>query len=244
MDIISETWQAVKGFEGFYEVSNLGNVRRVAATSNGTYTGRQLKANLNTTGYYMVSLFVNNKAKHMYIHRLVAEAFIGNRPEGCQINHKDGNKLNNYPSNLEYVTPKQNVRHAYDIGIRQPGEGHNAAKLTTAQVFEIIEKAKYARIPELAHDYKVTETAIRNILIGKSWQCLPRPNIGYASKGRIGRSKLAADQVRMIVSLAATHSQYELADMFAVGDTAINKILTGRTWCSVTGIKRQNMATP
>ena len=76
-------------------------------------------------GYMDTSLYVNGKNAHPRIHRLVAEAFIPNPDNLPQVNHIDGNKLNNYVSNLEWVTRKQNMRHAWDNGLHEPMYGQD-----------------------------------------------------------------------------------------------------------------------
>lgn len=231
MDIISETWQAVKGFEGFYEVSNLGNVRRGAATSNGTYTGRPLKPWLNTTGYYMVSLFVNNKPKHMYVHRLVAEAFIGDKPEGCQINHLDGNKLNNHPSNLEYVTPKQNTQHALEKGLKPTGSRHGRSKLNEGQVLDILARSQHTKVRDLANEFGVCDSTIIDILKGRTWNYFDRPQINsYLSLTHHKAVKLSPALAAEIRAAATTTPRGELAKRFGVSKPTISDVVNGKTW--------------
>lgn len=78
-----------------------------------------LDGNINHDGYRRYNLHVDNLSKKVFAHVLVAEAFIGPKPNRCEVNHKDGNKLNNHCSNLEYVTGKENVKHAYANGLRE-----------------------------------------------------------------------------------------------------------------------------
>ena len=99
----------IVGYEGLYLIDIYGNVWN----SNGY----ELHKTLSTTGYYVVSLSRNGKEKKCRIHRLVAETFIPNPENKSQVNHIDGNKLNNHISNLEWATPKENVRHAVDNGL-------------------------------------------------------------------------------------------------------------------------------
>nr|MBQ4455310.1 HNH endonuclease [Clostridia bacterium] len=97
-----ECWKQIAGYEGLYEVSNTGKVRR---------NGVELKPAVASHGYYMVNLSKDGKEKSYTIHRLVAEAFISN-PEGLPcVNHKDEQKLNNDVSNLEWCTVCYNNRY-------------------------------------------------------------------------------------------------------------------------------------
>ena len=155
--ILQEIWKPVVGYEDRYEVSNWGNVRSISRSqlvtcSNRTYAqsyaGRLLSCTpASQSGYLMVWLQVAPKPKNATVHRLVAQAFIPNPENKSQVNHKDGNKHNNYVENLEWVTPSENVRHAYDNGLAHPNitamlqAGTHASKkpvkiLETGQVFE------------------------------------------------------------------------------------------------------------
>ena len=109
-----EEWQAVKGYEGLYEVSNQG---RVKSLPRNTTKGKILVAEKNHRGYYRVGLTKNNKQKHFSIHRLVAEVFIPNPQNKPQVNHIDGNKQNNSVENLEWVTHSENMKHATEMGL-------------------------------------------------------------------------------------------------------------------------------
>lgn len=100
---MEEQWKFILGSEDLYQVSNLGRVRRV--------NGRVLKNTLMKIGYYSVALSIRGKAKRRYVHELVANQFVGGNFSGAVINHKDGDKLNNNCSNLEYVSRKANATH-------------------------------------------------------------------------------------------------------------------------------------
>ena len=110
-------WKPIKGYEGLYEVSNDGRVRRLRFT-NGSHDFekvRECKQTLNTWGYMTVNLSKNGKGSTKRVHRLVANAFLGE--SNLQIDHIDGNKQNNRLDNLEYVTPKENTNRAWKKGI-------------------------------------------------------------------------------------------------------------------------------
>jgi predicted XRE-type DNA-binding protein len=118
-----EEWLPIRGYEGLYEVSNAGRVRRVAGfEKHKKIKGRLLTACLDGK-YLNLSLFKEGKKRSYNVHKLVAEAFIGPCPFGKEADHKDGNKLNNFASNLQYL------RH----NVHQQKHG----KLTKEQVLEI-----------------------------------------------------------------------------------------------------------
>ena len=98
-----ETFVEIEGFEN-YEVSNLGKVRNIKS-------GRVLKTSLNNNGYLRLFLCKNNKRKHLYLHRIIATAFIDNPDVKPCVNHIDENKLNNDLSNLEWCTVRENLIH-------------------------------------------------------------------------------------------------------------------------------------
>lgn len=110
---MKEVWKDIKGFEGIYQVSNLGKVRSLTRKVwNYTKPGRILKPHFKNNGYLQISLSDGeNVSKHIYIHRLVAQAFIPNPNNLPQINHKDFNKQNNVVNNLEWVTTSENQLH-------------------------------------------------------------------------------------------------------------------------------------
>jgi hypothetical protein len=109
---MKETFKPVIGYEGRYEVSNLGNVKSTVRVKE-----RVLKQVPTSVGYYQVNLSDGNKFTCYHTHRLVAKAFIQNPENKRQVNHKDGNKQNNTLSNLEWVTPSENGKHSYRLGL-------------------------------------------------------------------------------------------------------------------------------
>lgn len=134
---MEECWKPVEGYEGLYEVSNLGRVRsltRIAVTySNGGTQVRKGRIRCGTidksTGYARLLLCKEAVQKSFNIHRLVAIAFIPNPYNKPQVNHKDGNKANNRVDNLEWCTVKENARHAIDTGLTlNKGSDSSSAK--------------------------------------------------------------------------------------------------------------------
>lgn len=121
----SEVWKSVVGYEGLYEVSNLGRIksrRRTVVTKQGwiqTVHGQVCKQKDTHDGYKEVTLCKNSERKCIRVHRLVAYAFLGAPTDSkTEVNHMDGNKKNNNVSNLEWVTSSENQLHAYRTGLQ------------------------------------------------------------------------------------------------------------------------------
>ena len=115
-----EVWKDIKGYEGCYQVSSLGNVKSKKKWNGHKYITDEkiLKPSMSTTGYYKVKLSNGKPKRDLKIHRLVAEAFINNDLSKPFVNHKDGNKLNNCIDNLEWCTASENVKHAIETGLK------------------------------------------------------------------------------------------------------------------------------
>ena len=132
-----EIWKDVFGYEGYYTVNNYGVVKTVECymlydskenKKHRTVPERYLKQH-EMRGYKRVVLSKNGKSRTIPIHRIVAETFICPSPvKEYQVNHIDGNKANNHVSNLEWVTPKQNIEHAIKMGLYALNHGEAKAK--------------------------------------------------------------------------------------------------------------------
>jgi len=160
----NEVWKLVVGYEGLYEVSNLGRVRNSK--------GHVMKPRLSKKKYHRVNLCQGGERKTFWLHRLVLEAFIGKPPEEkYECNHKNGDKIDNRVENLEYVSGSENVRHSYSELNRKGSGACVGQKLTPEQVHCI--RASKASGTVLADMYKVSDTTISQIRNGKIWQHLP-----------------------------------------------------------------------
>ena len=119
----TEIWKDVVGYEGYYLVSNKGNVKSVdRKVGNRGHTttlmrGKPKKKTKLKIGYFVVSLWKNNKSRLEYVHRLVATAYLENPNNYAYINHKDGVKTNNDVENLEWCTQQDNVQHSVRTGL-------------------------------------------------------------------------------------------------------------------------------
>ncbi|WP_124046618.1 NUMOD4 domain-containing protein [Clostridium perfringens] len=104
-----EEWRDIEGYEGKYQISNLGNVKSLNYCN--TKKAKNLKHIKDKDGYLLVCLSKNGSKKLFKVHRLVAKAFLDNLNNYPQVNHKDENKENNRVSNLQWVTPYENINY-------------------------------------------------------------------------------------------------------------------------------------
>lgn len=178
MSILNEEWRDVSGFEGFYQVSSLGRVRsldRYVRAKNGSQAfkrGRVLTQRVDRYGYFGIELKMNGVSLQTTVHRLVAIAFVSGNFQGAQVNHIDGDKTNNSPSNLEFCTVAQNNRHAFIMGLKvgRKGVQHHSAILTDEDVREIrLLLNSGVKQSEIASRFGVVHQAVSNIKRGKSW---------------------------------------------------------------------------
>lgn len=113
-DYMIEKWKQIPNTK--YSVSSYGNVKRIELYKSSNKDGH-IKPCMGVRGYMLVVLSTNNVRKTTMVHTLVSKLFLGPKPSGLEINHIDGNKLNNHVDNLEYVTKSQNVKHAIKLGL-------------------------------------------------------------------------------------------------------------------------------
>ena len=131
-----EVWIPTKDIDG-YEISSDGRVRN-------SKTGRILKTNANSRGYRQVCLRDNKTQVTRSIHRLVADAFYDGEHEGLDVNHIDGNKSNNHISNLEFCSRKENIKHAFQTGLKHPSRMIQVRVVETGSVYESIRECARA----------------------------------------------------------------------------------------------------
>lgn len=125
---MQEIYKSIKGYEGLYEVSNLGNVKSLKKVRGRALSGERLLKPHIVNGYVMVTLCKDSKPFNASVHRLIAEAFIPNPENKETINHIDGNKQNNSIDNLEWATQRENNIHAYRTGLHDPKKNGRTGK--------------------------------------------------------------------------------------------------------------------
>lgn len=138
----------------------------------------KLKPMDNGRGYMRVQCHGRRRCTHL----LIAATFIGPKPAGMEVNHIDGDKLNNRPSNLEYVTRSENMKHCFRVGLGNPphGETHHRAKLSDASVARLrhdyvmlldgLERMPNGAMKHLERKYDISDSAIRAVVRMVTWK--------------------------------------------------------------------------
>lgn len=170
----NEYWKSVKGYEGIYEISSFGRVKRLelrCTDKNGVNYCKKERITLGSKtkeGYIRLGLTKNGKRIKYLIHRLMGEAFLSNPENKEQINHINGVKDCNRVWNLEWVTHSENIKHAYDV----LGFDNKSRKLTDEDVTYIRSNYKYGNGGELAIKFNVTNNCILMAAKGKTFKKL------------------------------------------------------------------------
>lgn len=172
-DLEGEIWKDIIGWENCYMVSNKGRVKsldRRVPHMNHTIgrKGTLLKLSYNATGYLTLRQFsLRTKGRKIFVHKLVAEAFIDNPENKKCVNHIDGVKDNNCLENLEWVTHSENIIHAKATGLqRKVGR----SKITEDQAREIkIKLAAGEKMKSLAEQYNLAYVTIQGIKANARW---------------------------------------------------------------------------
>lgn len=169
-------------------------------------------------GYPVVGLWWDRECVRRPVHHLVTAAFIGPRPTGAYINHKNSIRTDNRPNNLEYVTPAENQRHAARNGRMQHGEARWNARLKRSQVLAIRDSEESNAV--IARRYGVSISAISDVRRGRSW---------WHAGGRVRARRqplLAAEQISEIRS--STDGIDILAARYGVHRKTIWRLRPGR----------------
>lgn len=165
-DLPGEIWKPVVSYEGLYEISNHGRVW-------STRHNRLLSPTPVRNGHRRIRLSNGTTERHIYVHRLVLEAFVGPCPDGMECCHNDGDPDNNFVGNLRWDTRRANLLDRYRHGGMpdRRGEGCPTSKLTTEQVVQIRKEYKRGGVTmtELGKRYGVCNQMVSRIINRQSW---------------------------------------------------------------------------
>lgn len=177
--IFGEEWRSARLFPGYF-VSNLGRVhsdlienRRHKSGKRFIFLGKILKQRKTHDGYWSVTVNYNGqKMHHVRVHRLIADSFIENPYHKPFINHKDGNRLNNKLSNLEWCTPLENTRHAIEVlGHNRYGERGATSLLSNTDALDIRSLRFYGgNCTQIAKVYGLSRKTVSNITRNLSYK--------------------------------------------------------------------------
>jgi hypothetical protein len=167
-----ETWRDIKGYEGFYRISNIGNVKSLNRYRQKN--DRILKQSpAGQRGYLHVHLSRENVKKYHYVHILVLENFVGPRPENQEARHfPDNNVTNNKLDNLRWGTRQENQLDRWHNNTMCEGEKQWMAKLKISDVLNIRDLVKYYSQKQVARIYGISRTQVSRIVCHKRWKWL------------------------------------------------------------------------
>ena len=167
---MKEIWKDIKGYEGCYQVSNLGRIKSLDRMTNNQYgeyfmKGRILKNSIiKDKGYCRVSLNNGDGKISKRVHRLVAEAFVPNPENKPEVNHIDGNKQNNRADNLEWCTNKENIEHSIRTGLKKHCKGCS----------NILSKFTEEDVKFIRKNYKKRDPVYGGVALAKRYNCCTR----------------------------------------------------------------------
>lgn len=170
-----EEWRDVPGYEGLYKISNKGMLIRFEhwSTKGRYYPESHPYKFKNYKGYIQTYLYKDGKRKTTTIHRLIAQAFIPNPENKDQINHKNGIKDDNRIENIEWCNQSENMRHAFDTGLKEGMPGEKNGRATLSQEAVDLIKSRYnsgEKITDISRELNINLGKLRTILYGFSWK--------------------------------------------------------------------------
>jgi hypothetical protein len=164
---MKEIWKDIKGYEGLYQVSNLGRVKSFKGKTPVIF-----KLNSAVTGYKECALRKDGNKEVIGVHRLVVMHFLPPQPDKPWVNHKDGDKINNRVDNLEWSTPSENNKHAYATGLKISLKGvqTHSNKLTEEQVIAIRTTLSHLPQKEVAEMFGIHNGTVSRIKSRQKWK--------------------------------------------------------------------------
>jgi len=242
-----EVWKPVVGYEGLYEVSSLGRLKRLPRTAGAGEATRSLsekimKPGKHSFGYSQFTLTKGGETENVLLHRLVLEAFDGPPPSpGLLALHGDGDPSNNRRNNLRWGTHKDNVEDSILHGTIYSGAKHHSSKLTDEDVHQIRRLADAgAPFAWIGSQYGIAYQNAARIGRRQVWRHLPERSWPEPPERRDGKksewfesqdSKLDTESVGQIRALRAAGGSFAWIVMqYGVCGTAVRNVCLGKTW--------------
>lgn len=229
-----------------YYVDTKGNIYSSNFSKNNVLKKRKICKVKNKKDkdnpYYIVHLSVNNNSYNILVHRLVAGAFLPNPDNKPEVNHKDGNKSNNNVDNLEWCTSKENIIHAYSMGLKKQNCGeknHNAKikKKEAKKICRLLEENKLT-IKEISEIIGCNKSIIMNIRQKKAWTDVSKYyNIdNYSIKESTNGNKRMSEStvIKICTDLSSgLYSIKEISKKYNVPYSRVNDIKQRKTWSKI-----------
>lgn len=238
-----EQWKPVLGFEGSYEVSDMGRVRSIDRINQRGYSlkGKELRIATTHFGYLSVALSGGSRAecKRHLVHRLVLNAFIGPQPPGLEGCHNNGIRSDARLVNLRWASRAENYFDSVIHGTAIRGEKHPNAKLTAKKVMAIFDESRYGEPAiKLAVKYGVAPSVVQAILAGKKWRHVvagERAPVNKARGERVNTAKLTSEKVRQIrLERDGGALLAEIGRAYGVTEQSVWRICRRYSWKHVT----------
>lgn len=205
-------------FKGYYATEE----GKIISMKSGKQ--HEKKVTFDDWGYPRIQIWDKNKPMFKRIHQLVAEAYMGKTPEGMQIDHVDGNKLNSRPDNLEFVTPSENLKRAYKLGLRERN-----IKLSDDTWVELLNRINEGEsIREIAKEYGIHESSIHAVRRGhkRKWMTEEKV-ISRTAK----QAKRTAEEVAEMIRASLNGMEHkELTEHFGI---------PYKSWMEILGKRRR-----
>jgi len=174
MNYKNEIWKSVKGYEGLYEVSNLGRLKKLSYTYKSPFLGKvrvneKIIKGATKDGYKQALLFKNGDSKFKMIHRLVAIAFLKYDKDRVFVNHKNLIKNDNRADNLEWSTTQENIIHAHKFGniVMPKGDNNVNIKISDKDAKYIRENKENKTQKELSKQFNISQSLVSKIINNK-----------------------------------------------------------------------------
>jgi predicted DNA-binding protein YlxM (UPF0122 family) len=194
---------------------------------------KRIATTISNKGYVRFRICVNGKSKNLSLHRIVAETFIPNPENKPEVNHIDGNKLNNTVENLEWNTRKENADHAYRTGLFGKNEDFSKSTITNKKCHKICELIQDTDIPlnEIANITKCNKKIVYDIFCKKTWKEISDE---YDFSQRKHLKRIDEAKAKKICKLIISDkSSKEIAEIIGCKIHIVKDIKRGKTWASI-----------